>query len=217
MPRVSRITSDGQQRPQQRVKPVQERSRKKIDAILDATASLLELYGVEAASTSAIAEKAGIPVATVYHYFENRLAVFAALAQRTMGEVDTQLEQLLAEQLAAPVPEWRSVLALLFDAYSKAPGYTAVLTALKAEPALQEIVHESNQRIANVLGGVLMVHTSLSEDRAARVAWIMSETCEVVLQKALASGEEEKAALLDELSSIVEALFGYYVGTLPSA
>lgn len=216
MPRVSRINANGPQLPQQRVKPVQERSRKKIDAILDATAQLLERYGIEAVSTSAIAEAAGIPVATVYHYFENRLAVFAALAERTISGVDDQLESMLGTlgESAEP-PDWRALLALLYTAYQEAPGYTQVLRALKAEPALQSLVQESNLRIAQVLAGVLLKHTALPEARAQRVAWIMSELCEIALQKALVEGVDEACALQEEMGSMVDCLFAYYVSLTP--
>jgi AcrR family transcriptional regulator len=209
MPRVSRIQSTPQ-RPQQRVRPVQERARRKIDAILDATAFLLQKHGVEAVSTTAIAEQAGIPPATVYHYFDNRLAVFAALAKRIIADVDAGLTEVLVEQLMAPVPDWRAVLEGLFTAYAQAPGYVAVLGALRAEPALQELVHESNQRIADVLAGMLAQRTSLPLERSSRIAWIMSECAETVLQAALMADEAEAAALLDELGTIVECLFAHY-------
>jgi AcrR family transcriptional regulator len=189
---------------------VQERARRKIDAILDATALLLEKHGIESVSTTAIAEQAGIPPATVYHYFDNRLAVFAALARRIIDEVDTGLTAVLMEELMAPVPNWRAVLEGLFRAYAQAPGYVAVLAALRAEPALQEIVHESNQRIADVLGGMLAARTELPLERSKRIAWIMSECTETVLQAALMADDAEASALLDEMGTIVECLFAHY-------
>ncbi len=210
MPRVNRIPADKPQLPQQRVRPVQARSRKKIDAILDATADLLQRYGIDAVTTLAIAEKAGVPPATVYHYFENRLAIFAALARRIIDAVDTNLMPILAEKLAAPVPEIRAILQGLFDAYAQSPGYVPVLTAMRAEPALQELVRESNQRSADFLASVLQRRTRLSPERAARVAWIISESCEIVLEQALISDAQEANALLDEQSTMVEVLFLHY-------
>lgn len=215
MPRVTRINADGPQKPQQRVQPVQERSRKKIDAILDATATLLERHGIDAVSTSAIAEQAGIPPATVYHYFENRLAIFAALAKRIIGDVDNGLMLVLQVQLSAPEPDLRLILQGLFEAYRQAPGYVAVLAALRAEPALQELVKESNQRIADVLAAMLLLRTSLSTERARRISWIISECTETVLEAALTADEAEAKALLDELGVIVECLFGHYAGVDP--
>jgi AcrR family transcriptional regulator len=192
------------------VTPVQERSRQRIDAILDATAGLLAGQGTEGVSMLAIAEAAGIPPATVYHYFENRLAVFAALARRTMAEVDATLTALLADFAAPDSLDAGVLLTRLHAAYRDAPGYVAVLRALGAEPALQELVRESNARVAAVLGGVLAQRTRLPRARADRVAWILSEACEQVLQAALMAGPAEAQALIAEMAEMVEALLRHY-------
>ena len=196
--------------PQQRVQPVQERSRKKINAILDAAALLLQKHGIEAVSTTSIAEQAGIPPGTVYHYFDNRLAVIAALAKRTIGEVDAGLADVLLTELSGPVPDWRAVLEGIFRAYAQSPGYVAVLTTIRAEPTLQLLARESNQRTADMLASVLAARTHQPLERARRIAWIMSECTDTVLQAALMANEAEAAALLDELCAIVEILFTHY-------
>jgi AcrR family transcriptional regulator len=193
------------------VTPVQERSRRKIDAILDATAALLGSHGVEAASILAIAEAAEVPPATVYHYFENRLAIFAALAERTMAVVDTELTGLLEQFATSGDTSTRDLLQMVYSAYHDAPGYVAILRALRAEPTLQELVHASNQRMADVIAGVLLQRTTLAEARALRVARIISECCEQVLQVALTSDAREATALLDELTEMVDALFLHYI------
>jgi AcrR family transcriptional regulator len=192
------------------VTPVQERSRQRIDAILDATAGLLAGQGTEGVSMLAIAEAAGIPPATVYHYFENRLAVFAALARRTMAEVDAALTALLADFAAPDSLDAGVLLTRLYAAYRDAPGYVAVLRALGAEPALQELVRESNQRVAAVLGSVLAQRTRLPRARADRVAWILSEACEQVVQAALMAGPAEARALIAEMAEMVDALLRHY-------
>lgn len=215
MSRVSRIPAEGAAIPQQRVRPLQARSRQKIDAILDATAALLERYGADALSTTAIAEHAEIPPATVYHYFENRLAIFAALARRTIDQIDQDLMLVLQDQLSTPEPDLRLIIGSLFTAYEQAPGYVSVLVALRAEPALQELVKESNQRIADVIAAMLMQRTQLPAERAQRVAWIISASTETVLEAALLADKAEAMALLDELGTIIECLFVHYTTAKP--
>ena len=197
--------------PRQRVRPVQERARRKIDAILDATAGLLSQGGIEAVSTLAIAEAAGIPPATVYHYFENRLAVFAALAERTMAGVDGEMARQLGSFAQSPELSSRVLLYTLYGAYREAPGYVPILRALRAEPVLYELVQESNRRSAAVIAAVLTARTTLSADRAGRVAWMLSESCEQILQAALVAEPVEAEALLEELVVMVDALFAHYL------
>lgn len=194
----------------QRVVPVQARSRARIDAILDAAATLLAAEGVEAATTSAIARVARTTPATVYHYFENRLAVFAALARRTMASVDATLTERLAALAMAEELHTGNVLASLYEAYRDAPGYVAVLRALRAEPALYELVQESNQRMARVIADVLDQRTHLAPARALRVAVILSDVCEQVVQMALMAAESEAAALIDEMTEMLDVLLAHY-------
>lgn len=200
----------------QRVVPVQARSRQRIDAILDATAALLATAGPEAATTSAIARAAGTTPATVYHYFENRLAVFAALARRTMAAVDAALTERLAALAAAEALSSGDLLASLYQAYRDAPGYVAVLRALRAEPALHELVQESNLRMARVIADLLRGRTRLDGARALRVAVIMSEVCEQVLQAALMAGDDEATLLIAEMTEMLDVLLAHYTAPAPA-
>lgn len=199
----------------QRVVPVQARSRQRIDAILDATAALLAAEGAEAATTSAIARAAGTTPATVYHYFENRLAVFAALARRTMAGVDAALTERLGALALAEELSTGDLLASLYEAYRDAPGYVAVLRALRAEPALHELVQESNLRMARVIADVLDRRTRLAPERALRVAVIMSDVCEQVVQAALMASADEAAALIAEMSEMLDVLLAHYAAPAP--
>jgi hypothetical protein len=127
-----------------------------------------------------------------------------------MEAVDRELLAGLAGKLAAVSPDFRAILQGLFDAYAQAPGYVPVLTVMRAEPALQALVRESNRRSAELVAGLLQQRTQLSPARAQRIAWIISEGCETVLEEALTSGPAEAAALLDEQAQMVEVLFRHY-------
>jgi AcrR family transcriptional regulator len=70
---------------------VQKRSIERVEAILDAAAQLLTEQGYEGATLKAIGERAGIPTASLYHYFSDRHQVDAALAERHLRELDTRL------------------------------------------------------------------------------------------------------------------------------
>ncbi|MHC0612239.1 TetR/AcrR family transcriptional regulator [Komagataeibacter oboediens] len=60
--------------------PCQARSRATVDAILEATALLLEEG--KPCSTNAIAERAGVGIATLYQYFDGRDGVIVALSRQ---------------------------------------------------------------------------------------------------------------------------------------
>lgn len=198
-------------KPLQRVLPVQERSRRKLNTILDTAAKLLVEQGVEATTMQAIADTAALTLPSVYHYFENRLAVFAALAERTMLTVDSNLATQLSDFADSTEQSSRHLLETLFGLYQQSAGYIPLLMVLRAEPSLQDLVRESNRRIADVLSDVLVRRTTLSPQRAQRIGWILSESCEQILQAALLAKQEEGKELLDELIEMVDALLQHYI------
>ena len=73
--------------------PRQERSRRRVEGLLDAAARIVTERGVDALTTRDIAEAAGAPVASLYQYFNDKEDVLLALAQRDMEEMDAQVAE----------------------------------------------------------------------------------------------------------------------------
>ena len=76
--------------PKRRV-PRQERSRRRVEGLLDAAARLVVERGVEALTTRDIAEAAGAPVASLYQYFADKDDILLALVERDMAEMDERV------------------------------------------------------------------------------------------------------------------------------
>ncbi len=62
--------------------PQQDRGLKRVESILDAAEAVIAEVGVEAASTNAIAERAGSSVGSLYHFFPSKEAIIEALSRR---------------------------------------------------------------------------------------------------------------------------------------
>ena len=107
-----------------RKEPSQERSRALVDALVEATARILETQGPEEVTTNRVAEIAGASIGSLYQYFPNKESLLAAVIERELShDMDlartllqqnahrplTELVQLLAEQL---VDDTRSRLDL---------------------------------------------------------------------------------------------------------
>ncbi|SEB82707.1 TetR/AcrR family transcriptional regulator [Streptomyces sp. TLI_105] len=67
-------------------------------AILDAAEALLGEQGYAAATLKAIGERAGIPTASVYHYFSRRHQVETELLRYHADELDARIGAALADQ-----------------------------------------------------------------------------------------------------------------------
>ncbi len=69
-----------------RRKPVQERARATVDAIIQATAQVLVTEGYQNATTNRIAEVAGVSIGTLYQYFPNKASLLVALIDDNIEE-----------------------------------------------------------------------------------------------------------------------------------
>ena len=89
-----------------RVVPTQERSRRRLETILDAAATLFADQGFEAVTVDAIAKSAGTPIGSVYQFFADKRAVFVALAERCNQRTQEAFEILARTALSEPRPPW---------------------------------------------------------------------------------------------------------------
>jgi len=67
-----------------RTVPVQQRSANRMQALLDAAATLIEEEGIAAVTTTAVAYRSRSSVGVLYRYFPNVDSLLKALAQRNM-------------------------------------------------------------------------------------------------------------------------------------
>jgi AcrR family transcriptional regulator len=64
------------------------RSHQTVEAILHAVIRILKREGFEAITTNRIAEVAGVSIGSVYQYFPDKRAIFVALHQRHIEQID---------------------------------------------------------------------------------------------------------------------------------
>lgn len=88
--------------------PRQERSRQRVDDILDAAAELLIDRGFDAVTTNLIADRAGIPVGSIYQFFPNKFSIFYMLAIRYLEQIG-QIHAADMDPTKAPRP-WEEAI-----------------------------------------------------------------------------------------------------------
>ncbi|HEY4066504.1 MAG TPA: TetR/AcrR family transcriptional regulator [Burkholderiaceae bacterium] len=85
--------------------PRQSRSQATVNAILDATARILVECGIKAASTNAVAERAGVSVGSLYQYFPNKGAMITALHARHGEEMMAVIQRALNQAMDATLED----------------------------------------------------------------------------------------------------------------
>jgi AcrR family transcriptional regulator len=101
--------------PSNRRTPLQARSNKTVEEILDAAASLLTSGPFKEITTSRLAEQAGISVGALYRFYSDKQEIFDAIAVRELDAFRAEIEQVfIARQL---IFSPRKVLGRVLDAY----------------------------------------------------------------------------------------------------
>lgn len=72
--------------------PIQNRSKKKVQQILDATVEIIAEKGSAGLSITWIAKRAGVTAGSMYQYFPNKDAIVYALAEFYLEEIGKQFE-----------------------------------------------------------------------------------------------------------------------------
>lgn len=81
-----------------RNKPLQKRSRERVEKIMLAAADeLARTADADALTTTSVSKRSGVPVATIYRYFADRSAIISALIDRETDEIDVAVAKRLAE------------------------------------------------------------------------------------------------------------------------
>lgn len=119
--------NNGPKTPPRRV-PIQERSKRRVETILEAAALVFAEVGYEAATMEGIAARAETSIGSVYQFYPNKQALFAAVAATTLQRSRAAFEQLLEGPWEV---DWKDALGLMVDG----------LTALReTDPAFRAIL-----------------------------------------------------------------------------
>jgi AcrR family transcriptional regulator len=101
-----------------RRKPHQARAGETVDAILEGAAQILEMGGLAAFTTNAVAERAGVSIGTLYQYFADKQALLRAIArqevQATLANVAKALEDEIEPSLEGRI---RAVVRAMINAF----------------------------------------------------------------------------------------------------
>ncbi|MGZ4447031.1 MAG: TetR/AcrR family transcriptional regulator [Nocardioides sp.] len=137
--------------PKRRV-PRQERSRRRVEGLLDAAARLVVEQGVESLTTRDIAEAAGAPVASLYQYFADKEDVLLALAQRDMDEMDAQVATDLADLRVLSVESVvRTTMMAFVAVYHRRRAFVEIYLRGRTNVAVHQFGREHNARVAQDL------------------------------------------------------------------
>ncbi|MFD9433659.1 TetR family transcriptional regulator [Streptomyces sp. NPDC060002] len=185
--------------------PVQRRSAERLTRILDACADLLDEVGYDGLSTRAVAERAAVPIGSVYRFFGNKRQMADALAQRNLERYSERVTERLK---GARKGDWRAAMDAVLDEYlamkHTAPGFSLVdfgnqipVGARHAEP---------NHRVADRLTDLLSDYLVREPDEDLRRTFLIAvETADTLVQLAFRVDPDGDPKVIDEARELLRA------------
>jgi AcrR family transcriptional regulator len=134
-------------------KPRQARAQVTRSAILEATVRILERESLDAATTTRIAEVAGVSVGSLYHYFPHRDAILDALQDREFERALMHMEGVLSRDNLRLEPRHTVELVVrgLADLYAASPALHRVLAIEGLRLTTPERVQAFDLRVIAVI------------------------------------------------------------------
>jgi len=185
--------------------PVQRRSAERLTRILDACADLLDEVGYDALSTRAVAQRAGVPIGSVYRFFGNKRAMADALAQRNLERYAERVTQRLRQ---ADGGNWRAAMDAVLDEYlamkRTAPGFSLVDFGNQIPVGTR--YGEPNTRVADRLTGLLSGYLGRNPDEDLRRTFLIAvETADTLVHLAFRVAPEGDERIIEETRELLRA------------
>ena len=193
--------------------PKQERARKRQSAILAAAEALLLDGSPTDVSTTAIALKAGIPVGSIYRYFEDKEDILEQLYHTAYNEVETTL----VDQKSSLVTgsnfgdEIHQLLNAFWQAARAHPTFIPLTRWANSHYSLWDVTPGQNSSLAKLIEGTLLdAGVEIPDTRKKSAQKTLVTTVSVLTDVIIEEDDAVTAkAQIDELAVLLEA----YIGT----
>ncbi|MCT7366990.1 TetR/AcrR family transcriptional regulator [Mycolicibacterium llatzerense] len=189
---------------------VQRRGIERVQAILDAAAALLTEQGYEAATLKAIGERAGIPTASLYHYFPDRHQVDAALAQRHLRELDGQISSSVHVSKLRTLSEAVDAIVDPYLIYFREHPDFVQLWFASRTPGLNELALEFDEFQAKQYWQLLIDKKLIRSDTPELVAQMAFEAGNRLFDVAFRRLPTGDDVAIDEARRLLTAYLGTY-------
>ncbi len=190
--------------------PQQSRGQKRVDEILDAAEAVIAEVGVEAATTHAIAERAGASVGSIYHFFPSKDAIIRAVVERfsaLMSEINAQA--IPPEAAHLPVEEiFARIVGNQARLIEERPAINKVITGECRAVIGEEMWCRIQDEIVGQVKRFLKVRVPAMPDDELHICALLSVmVVDRVLDEARLGPVENRAALFEQLQVMMVRYF----------
>lgn len=184
--------------------PTQERGARRVGAILDAAAQLIEEVGVEGVTVQLLADRAATSKGSLYHFFPDVPSVLRALADRHLGEIGAIVNRIIEDRST----DWRGMPARQVVASLLAPldylEHNCDLFALIRAPAILPRETRAMEPMIRFVGFILSSrYPEMADDRRAARAATLVAVIDGVVGTAARGCSHQGAGMRTELEELL--------------
>ena len=189
-----------------RVKPQQERATRRLANFLDAAAELFAEIGYEAATMTAIAERSGSGIGTLYHYFPDKQSMALALLNQYAQTIEAHWKPLMEQtETLSHTAFAETFLERITEFLRERPAYLKLLAApirFSRDPAARRALRVA---IANAFRAK---DPSLTNEKAMLAANITLQMVKGMTTLYAEAGPEEKPLIITEYKKALTLYLG---------
>jgi AcrR family transcriptional regulator len=204
--------TEGEDRLNVRSAGVQNRSRERIEQILAAAEPLVAETGLEGLKMRELARRAGLPIASLYHYFPSSSSIVRAIAIRYLDSLRAVLSAELADIIDHTTPILQRpqtadrLVRNLVDYLLRSPASAVIWDSLRSSPELRQLDMEDTAENARALEPYLRwVAPDLPEDRVSMLMLVILEAVQANVIVMMHSPQDMQSSQIDALADMLVA------------
>lgn len=191
--------------------PVQKRSRERFERMLSVATELIMRDGSDALRMSEIAERAGVPIGSLYQFFPDKTALIGTLVERANTEGRRCIEECLAQ--VRDEAGFRAAFADLVDIYYRLflaePAMRDIWFGAQADKTLRALQLDDSRRNGAIVAATLKrLRPAADPGKLERSAFIVMHLGEEAMRLAISVPRVEGDALVDAYKRMALAELG---------
>jgi AcrR family transcriptional regulator len=179
--------------------PTQQRSRERVERMLAAASALIAEAGSDAMRMSEVAERAGVPIGSLYQFFPDKGAIIRTLADRYNALGRACIEEGLADvrDLESLNAAFAKLIDIYYALFLAEPVMRDIWSGAQADKALRDIDLDDSRQTGSMLAAVLE-RLRPKADRAAIAtkAFLIMNLGEATMRLAISVDRREGDALV---------------------
>ena len=195
-----------------RKQPVQQRSARRVEQMLEACAALIDELGYDGVTTTLIAERAGVAVGSLYQFFPDKRAVVQALTKRHLDHFTKEIEERLDW---ANLEHWwdgvDTIIDIYVEMYRNVPGFGRVRFGDVIDIRFIEDGRDNNTVISEQIAHVVASKHNIPVESLFRQITVAADIGDAILALAFRRKLFDEDDMIKEAKQVVR---GYLSGQL---